>query len=735
MPRSARKLGPSLWTLLEDAPVDLIRKLIAIRESENEQDFPDIEDDPAASDDEVRAAIAEVLEDYDRDDLKPLETRCRRILQLAEGKGTASLDGITRQELTDAQSEEYDQQPDALCRSIWTFLHHRSVFDNAESFYFARQFRDYDKLYDAFEVELDKAVVINATAVNEQALAARVTAELHLKTACTVRVIDLPTTDAHPASVMVIIRHGGPLSSVHDHRNDGQRDTIYYRPPNEAVLIYTPSTRQIEACADSPRERQITSSCFAEEVLHQDVSSKPLKWRRYNLSRFRDSLELPVPYVDGYEIIDARVLEVEVRLGSWKRRLNLKVTEEDQIFEVADRFLGRHNVIRQADSFSRIVIALKYELPGEAKRRSLNITISGPKSCNLQSKKDPGERALGYAVLREWGILSSFRQMEYGELTEILPQLLELYERVDEEFSGAYLREQGLDPDRLIEGGLLERLARQDIIQIEEEGLDGASRVQASATPGMVQVKGPFDEDGGLSPAADFRRYQLNHQWLRETVIDLMKPWLSKSMVQRLNDHLTFLGTMRVDSADIPVYLGRRLDNLDTIRTLDMLLRGRNSSGIGMVLSTNEEHPHCLGPNTVVPISSHLTTTGDRQQLDRGSLEFAYRAGRNLAMGSTTPTLHRSGQHTATLVMPGKPPLALTGANQILIFNRLVKAHNAGSPDVKASELTEGLGSSSPQHAFRKAQWDSIRDVYLTKGAKHGYWRLAPESPALKVAV
>ena len=91
---------------------------------------------------------------------------------------------------------------------------------------------------------------------------------------------------------------------------------IYYRPPNEATLIYTPSLRQIEVCADSPVVRQKVSDSFAEVALGHDVSQKPLTWKRYNLSRFRTSLRLQPPRIDGYEIRFARVLEAEVRLGT-----------------------------------------------------------------------------------------------------------------------------------------------------------------------------------------------------------------------------------------------------------------------------------------------------------------------------------------------------------------------------------------------------------------------------------
>ncbi|PID35367.1 MAG: hypothetical protein CR958_00600, partial [Rhodobacterales bacterium] len=379
---------------------------------------------------------------------------------LADGKGGSSLDTIVEQRLDDAQCREYSNQADPLCRSIWTFVKHGRVFEDAESFHFARQFRDHGKMYDAFEVELEKAIDLDANAIDEAALAARITQVLDLKTTCTVKALDLPSTDAHPASIMLIIRHGGPLSSVHDHRDDGRRGTIYYRPPNEATLIYTPSNSQIEICADSPVVRQKVSGAFAEVALEHDISQKPLTWKRYNLSRFRTSLALSIPKIEGVEIQVARVLEVEIRLGHWSRKLALKVAIDDDIQEIATRYLGRGNIFRRAASFSRIGIAVKYNRAGDARERSLNITVSGAKSCNLQSNKDPEERSLGFALLHEWGILSAFRQIDNGDLRAMFPQLVDLYDLEEDEVTGGYLREIGLDPDRLIEGGLLERRDR-----------------------------------------------------------------------------------------------------------------------------------------------------------------------------------------------------------------------------------------------------------------------------------
>ena len=66
---------------------------------------------------------------------------------------------------------------------------------------------------------------------------------LELPSSVSIGTLDLPKTGNHPASVMVIVRHAGPLSSVFSHKDNGMRGTIYYRPPSEATLIWTPSDK------------------------------------------------------------------------------------------------------------------------------------------------------------------------------------------------------------------------------------------------------------------------------------------------------------------------------------------------------------------------------------------------------------------------------------------------------------------------------------------------------------
>lgn len=739
MARKASPIGPHVHSLIEDARIDLTKAVLAVREGENEPDFglpagaPDPADDEAA--DAFRHDLIQTLSAFDPDELRPAEQRSRRVLALAEGKGIDSLTALAEQQLTDEQALEFERQPDPLCKSIWAFLNARQTFEDAESFHFARKFRDCGKLYDAFEVELEKAVNLDSGAIDEIALAAKITKVLQLKTACTVKALDLPKTAAHPASIMLIVRHGGPLSSVHDHRDDGRWGTIYYRPPNEATLIYTPAIRQIEVCADSPVVRQGVAGSFAEEALGHDVSQKPLTWKRYNLSRFRTSLRLDLPRVTGYEISDARVLDAEIRLGTWSRKLLLKVAADDDIAEVADRYLRPNNIFRRADGFSRVGIAVTYNRVGDDKVRTLNITISGSKSCNLQSNKDPDERNLGFELLDAWGILSAFKQIETTDLRGIFPQLVMLHDRSEGDVSGEHLRELGLDLDRMIQGGLLDRRGRQDIVLIDGDDMGGEAEVKPSGVEGRSRTVGAFGKDGGLRPTSDLEMYEINREWLHETVVGLLKPMMNKLAAQVLDPDMSVLGSVRIDGADVPIYFARRLHDLKTVRRLDQIMRARNAAGVGIVLSASADGPGYLGPNLVVPVLSCLSSGTDDFLVSKDALELAYRTNRSRARGGATPQVLRSATQSATLHIPGKASLALTGADQITLFDRPVAAEKTGSPDVQVKQLMDGLGSRSPQQAFRKETWDSIRDVYISTGAKRGYWRLVVDAQPTEAAV
>ena len=624
--------GLDTLAVIETTPNILIRKLVAHSDSPTE---PSLEAflpgaDAEAEGDAFRLELIAVLDEQNSESLLPLETRCRRIRRLAEGKGPVSLDTLVGQRLSHEENLTYNEQPDPICRSIWTFLNFEAVFEDAEAFHAARQYRDFGRMYDAFEVDVDVATALDAASIDEEALAGRITALLELSSRCTVRSVNLPRTSAHPASVMLIVRHAGPLFSVYSHKDNGLKGTIYYRPPNEATLIWTPATRQMEICAQNPAVRQKVGAGFAEVVLHQDVSRKPLTWRRYDLSRFRNSLSLPIPQRDDCDILSAQLIGIELRLGTWSRRLALNVTINDDIELIAKRYLGTSDVFRRAEGFSRVSIAVKYIRSGRSTESSLNLEIGHSRS-NLHSKHDPEERDMGYALLDFWGILNAFKQLEDYEARNILPQLLGLYDLPEDEVTGGFIREQGLDAQRLIKAGIIELRGRQSVVLIDEDDDFGEVRLNGPTSNGSISATGLHGEILGKMPVDDVLRFALKRDWLDETILKLVKPSISRPSITSLDDDLIYLGKMKLEHGEVPVHLARRLSHSDTVQRLDVILRGRQGIGTGLVLSAGQTSLNHLGPNVVVKMIDHLDEN-EPGVLSRGSLEQAYHGGRTRAM-------------------------------------------------------------------------------------------------------
>jgi hypothetical protein len=72
--------------------------------------------------------------------------------------------------------------------------------------------------------------------------------------------------------------------------------------------------------------------------------------------------------------------------------------------------------------------------------------------------------------------------------------------------------------------------------------------------------------------------------------------------------------------------------------------------------------------------------------------------------------------------VPGKEPLLVAGAGQVMIVERLVEAHHDGSLAVRTAQLMEGSGSQAPSQAF--PNWKGMVDRYIVT-PRRGFWQLA----------
>jgi hypothetical protein len=632
--------------------------------------------------------------------------------------------GVAGQRLQNVDYDQYESQPDTLCRSIWMRTVFPMHFHDAQSFYAARRYRERRTYYTCCEVDFDHASVADADGIPDAKLCDALQAALGLKGKVTASVLELPETANYPPSFMVALRHPGPLSSIDNHREEGGWTVHYYRPSHEAVLIYTPKLKKIEVASASSEVRDVTSKVFAEVVLGRPPSAKPLTRREFNLERFRSSFGLDRPAFDDVEITLASVIEAEVRLGSWSRRLNIKVTIEDKIEDVIQEYVSNSASLIRSFGFTKIVIAIGYTRRSDGKKGTFRVSISGGSSSDVQSIRDPFLRDLGLRLLEHWELTQNLRALTEGERAQWFGFLLSLYDLPGDTVAGAFFKSAGVDPARLVSARLIARNGRQVIGLAEDDGEVVEVEQETGPEPGTVRQTGSFGEADGLRLDTDAIEYVMDRAWLAETILKAISGALHVRNIETINESLVALGSITLGERKVPLYLARRLADLKARESVETALRSRHTAGPGLVLAVSDEPPRFLGPNVVIALRDLLLGDGILGALDREDMGRRFEANRTLAVSAQVAQVVRHKPSSGTLIIPGLEPLTLDGAFQIRLFERLVEAAKDGTGQRLTKVLMDGMGSDNPKQLFSSGAWAKAHPTYIRHGSSNRYWRL-----------
>lgn len=729
------KNGVSLHRLLEASPLDALQAfLAAVDEGQYVDIFSDVHwlsaSDEAGSQ-AIRSQLFDIANELKADAAVPLDRHAHRILTLAEGRGVETITRVAQKLFEQAHIDAFAAQLDDLGRSLWLYQHQSLFFDEAENLFYADHYRNFGRMYEAFELDADAKVDFVWDDTVKAALEAQIQERLELTGRCTVTHLQVGKKDSSGKEVpqhLLIVRHGGPLSSIAEyHEADGSRQERYYRPLNEATLLFSPDEGVIEVFSASPTVRQQIAGCFAETGLALDLSGKPLTLKQYNLSRFLTSLRLTPPSVPGFDIEHVAVVEVDARPDNYKHRASLKVTVDDDIEEIAEALFGKDHIFTRATCVSRVVIAVRYTQHGTDKTKTLNITLSDPNRCNLRSNRDPVQRDLGYALLTASGILRRVKPLTADDERQLFPALLQLFDQVAKDVPGKFFIERGIDPEALADGGFIERRGRLASLLIEADEIVHEVPVRSAGKPGWIAYDHPVDGSRVELPATAADKYAIRRDWLDEIVVKRLKAQLASVALTKLDECLTYLGDIVLDAESVPCYIARDIKSLTTLQRLDILLRAKSDKGIGLILSAGRDHPLCLGPNVITPIADHLTSDGD-ELLDSSRLASVFSQGKALARGGMVVDLVKKDNYSATLYVPGKTPLTLTGPKALLFFGALVDSYKKGTPAVPTKHLmaAAGSGSASPRQLLGNDFWNSVFGVYVgfPPGVKKGSYQL-----------
>ncbi|TDX26256.1 hypothetical protein [Rhodovulum visakhapatnamense] len=724
MARKKSEFGPNLGSILQGAPAALVRQFLASFKRPDDTLLAPPEITEVTPDDQGKAALSSYLRSEDKEIIGLLEGIAGALLDMGQDKGATSLETVAGQRLQNVDYDQYESQPDLLCKSIWMRTVFPMHFHDAQSFYAARRYRERRTYYTCCEVDFDHASVADTDGIPDEKLCDAVQEALGLKGKVTASVLELPETANYPPSFMVALRHPGPLSSIDNHREEGGWTVHYYRPSHEAVLIYTPQLKKIEVASASSDVREKTSKVFAEVVLGRPPSAKPLTRREFNLERFRSSFDLDCPDLDDVEITMAAVVEAEVRLGSWGRRLNIKVTIKDKMEDVVQKYVSNSANLIRSFGFTKIAIAIGYTRRSDGKEGTFRVSISDGSSSDVQSMRDPFLRDLGFRLLEHWGITQNLRTLTDQERAQWFGFLLSLYDLPDDTVAGAFFISAGVDPARLVSARLIARKGRQLIGLAEDDDEVVEVEQQTGPEPGTVRQTGSFGEADGLRLDTNAIEYGIDRAWLAETILKAIAGSLGISNIETINEFLVSLGPMALGERKVPLYLARRLADLKARESVETVLRSRHTAGPGLVLAVSDEPPQFLGPNVVIALRDLLLNDGSLGDLDREEMARRFEANRTLATSAQVAQVVRHTPRSGTLIIPGLEPLTLDGANQIQLFESLVEAATDGTGQRLTKVLMDGMGSDNPRQLFSSGAWAKAHPTYIRHGSSNRYWRL-----------
>lgn len=734
MVRAPAKSCPNLSRLFDDAEPKLLSDFLECKAFEK---FSWLATYKFDSDDPEGPSVARnMLPEENKARLGPLETEAARIITIASDRGEYVLEGLATTKLAPDRAKELLKQRDKIARSLWAYANEHGLFEAAENSLHLRLYRRYDKHYQTFMAEPSVDGGPDAGSAVLGKFEDELKKRLDRGDGYSIDKFDIPEDGDEPAAEMYLLFHPDPPTSVREIDDDGNRSSIYFRPPGEAMIVYTPSTGRVHVRAGNRKLRHTVAERFIETALDQTYSKQPVDFQAYDISQFLKGFDLESPDFDDVVIDCAKVIRADISIGNLANRLSLSTTIDQDISEIIDSQPGLPRVFERAVAIRFVEIAVRYRRAGRDDAQTLDFTLTDRNTSSLLSLDDPFERVLGHRLLRHWNILRDGRAPGDDESMAVMPALLAIWDIGADKVSGAWLHARGVDPDLLIDLGFLVPAGWEGDDLIDDE--DDVGPVAAEVVV-RVEKGGEDEEDqkvadlmvteGHVTPGGNpdrYRTYRVRDGWVAQHMKARLEQAVDAPAIEKLTGHLLHLGTLDVDGGDVPVYLARGLDREKVRSAVDTELRARHNLGIGLVLQAGDAPGPCLAANVLTPLADQIGDGQSEITLVADKLRSVFRRHRILARGGLTVGLTRSGDDIATLFVPGKGSIDIKGENRIGIIQRLVDAHNNGPMPMATKDLVRGIAEDqSLSNIFKRPLWNKLKANFIRSLGPKGPWEIA----------
>lgn len=362
MVRAPARSCPALFRLFGDAEASMIATFLRMRVFDKLTWLVDYSFDPDEADGNVPAAA--MLREQRKEKLSPLETEAARIVTMSSDRGQFALDGLVRSKLATEQKREFEGQRDALARSLWAYLKQPMLFEAAENTLHLRLYRRYDRHYQTFMVEPAEDGGTDVASSALRTLLEDLRARLDRGDGYEVDRFAIPPDGDEPAQVMYLVVHPEPPTSVRELHDDGQRTTMYFRPPGEIMIVHTPSTGRVHVRAGTRKLRHDAAESFIRTVLEQEPSQQPVDFQAYDIARFFGGFDLEIPDLEDVSILRAQVIRADISIGNLASRLSVSTPLDEDIGQLISDQPGLDRIFRDALAIRFVEIAVQYRRGG-----------------------------------------------------------------------------------------------------------------------------------------------------------------------------------------------------------------------------------------------------------------------------------------------------------------------------------------------------------------------------------
>jgi hypothetical protein len=321
-----------------------------------------------------------------------------RVGAMTDEAGQTALYSVTN------SADILDSLENGHARALWMFLKEPAGFGHAEEVRYADD-RRYGRMWDGFECLAGLTVPRDG----DPFMAFQAAIAQHFDTKhVEVEICDRsrPSLEGeHAALIQVAIYREGRAGDRRAFVN-GKLDRLPFRPVVEAAITYEPASGTIEVVAQARETREDLVRMFAEHMLGAPFQGERIPIRQYLLDHLLQPFDFPTDVEDNVESVKVTLLRL-LPYETQGERVTLECMRgaERSIWQMAEARFGNNDPLAGGYKVTQARFTIKFHAtPGVRGGRTLPVTISMPKGCDLKDRTDR-ERLVGEKYLKRWRML------------------------------------------------------------------------------------------------------------------------------------------------------------------------------------------------------------------------------------------------------------------------------------------------------------------------------------------